>query len=576
MKCKKYANICMVLLFIVLTTLDCGDRKIIARVGNRIIRAEDFKNSFMADKAASQANKITFEKQMDHLSKMIEEELKLIDAYATGLDKDTTIIKALKSTEREKLSRFTVNKEVIDKIISNKMLRSRYIMNGTEIKIKQIFLPVPTDMDENQKIETKKLLESIRQRILAKENFEDLAREFSKDSLTAGKGGEVGFIKYNDANYGQELFQAAFSLKIGQLSQVIETKKGFHIIQVENRREIQQDSIENQKETLIRSFYKEKRNELNKTFKEFLEKLKESSALRFNVQNIEYLLSLASSDSTRSDKRKYFKVTQQLSDEVKSKILAEYTDKKFTINDFIQQVEKSIPSRKPYFENVDQMKKFIENRIVKELVINWGYSHGYENNREIKQNLQDEKEKLMIKKVEEMQVLQKAEPSDEETKKYYNENMAKFVNPPLSKVQEIFVRDIKLARQIAVRAKNGENFNSLAAQYNERRSTKGQNGMLGYVSKEQYGAVGKAADKMKVRQISDIINMGQGYSIIKILDKQPQKYLSYDEASARVKMNVRLKNREAIKKEWLDNLKKRYAVEIYKKALKEVLGKNEV
>jgi peptidyl-prolyl cis-trans isomerase SurA len=576
MMCKKYANICMVLLFIVLTTLGCGDRKIIARVGNRLIRAEDFKNSFMTDKAANQANKITFDKQMDHLSKMIDEELKLIDAYATGLDQDTTIIKALKSTEREKLSRYTVNKEVIDKIISNKMLRSRYVMNGTEIKIKQIFLPIATDMAENKKIETKTLLESIRQRILAKENFEDLAREFSKDSLTAGKGGEVGFIKYNDTNYGQELFKAAFSLKIGQLSQVIETKKGFHIIQVENRREIPQDSLEKQKETLTRSFYKEKRNELNKTFKEFLEKLKMNSALRFNDQNIEYLLSLASSDSTQSDKRKYFKVTQQLSDDVKSKILAEYTDKKFTINDFIQQVEKSIPSRKPYFENVDQMKKFIENRIVKELVINWGYSHGYENNREITLILQDEKEKLMIKKVEEMQVLQKAEPSDEEAKKYFNENKAKFVNPPLSKVQEIFVRDAKLARLVAVRAKKGENFNSLAAQYNERRSTKRQNGMLGYVAKEQYGAVGKAADKMKVRQISDIINMGQGYSIIKILDKQPQKYLSFDEASARVKMNVRLKNREAIKKEWMDNLKKRYAVEIYKKALKEVLGKNEL
>jgi peptidyl-prolyl cis-trans isomerase SurA len=65
-------------------------------------------------------------------------------------------------------------------------------------------------------------------RIRKGEDFEALAREYSDDKLTAPKGGRLALI-----GRGQtvpEFEEAAFALEPGQVSDVVETKFGFHII----------------------------------------------------------------------------------------------------------------------------------------------------------------------------------------------------------------------------------------------------------------------------------------------------------------------------------------------------------
>jgi len=77
-------------------------------------------------------------------------------------------------------------------------------------------------------------IKSIEQRLQAGEDFAALAREFSQDPGSAVAGGDLGFMARGVLERPFE--EAAFALQPGQLSQLVETRYGFHLIKMEERR----------------------------------------------------------------------------------------------------------------------------------------------------------------------------------------------------------------------------------------------------------------------------------------------------------------------------------------------------
>ena len=77
-------------------------------------------------------------------------------------------------------------------------------------------------------------LAELRERVLKGEKFSMLAALYSQDPGSAKKGGELGF--FPRGRMVAEFESAAFALKPGEVSPIIETKFGFHIIQLIERR----------------------------------------------------------------------------------------------------------------------------------------------------------------------------------------------------------------------------------------------------------------------------------------------------------------------------------------------------
>jgi peptidyl-prolyl cis-trans isomerase SurA len=65
-------------------------------------------------------------------------------------------------------------------------------------------------------------------------DFGDFARRYSEDQATASAGGDLGFWKRGE--FVPDFEEIVFSLKEGQLSDIVETSRGFHIIQLMERR----------------------------------------------------------------------------------------------------------------------------------------------------------------------------------------------------------------------------------------------------------------------------------------------------------------------------------------------------
>lgn len=103
---------------------------------------------------------------------------------------------------------------------------------NTEYKIAQIVKSPPISIDE--KLVVKNRLMEIRKRITNGEKFSTMAILYSQDPGSARNGGELGF--FERGKLYPEYEAAAYKLKEGEISEVIESKAGFHIIQLIERR----------------------------------------------------------------------------------------------------------------------------------------------------------------------------------------------------------------------------------------------------------------------------------------------------------------------------------------------------
>jgi peptidyl-prolyl cis-trans isomerase SurA len=88
--------------------------------------------------------------------------------------------------------------------------------------------------DVRDAAETRRQLEQVRQRIINGEDFADLARLHSEDIQSRVKGGDLGWM--NPGDIVPRFERAVDRLELGEVSEVIETRYGFHIIKLLERR----------------------------------------------------------------------------------------------------------------------------------------------------------------------------------------------------------------------------------------------------------------------------------------------------------------------------------------------------
>ena len=89
-------------------------------------------------------------------------------------------------------------------------------------------------------------------------NFEDLAKQLSKDQETAPKGGDIGLV--TPGKLDPALEKAVFSLKEGETSPIVKTAKGFYILKAERVASSKEKSYEEMKKSIENLIMREKVN----------------------------------------------------------------------------------------------------------------------------------------------------------------------------------------------------------------------------------------------------------------------------------------------------------------------------
>jgi hypothetical protein len=162
---------------------------------------------------------------------------------ATAAAEDTTLsvidLEAFIRPAREQTLMVKLREQVIqpDTVFTEAELQRRWATDGpgAEIRARHILLRMPAEATPAQRDSVRQLAQSLQQRAAGGEDFAALATQFSQDPGSAARGGDLGY--FGRGRMVAPFEEAAFATEPGQVSPVVESPFGYHVIRVEDRRQ---------------------------------------------------------------------------------------------------------------------------------------------------------------------------------------------------------------------------------------------------------------------------------------------------------------------------------------------------
>jgi peptidyl-prolyl cis-trans isomerase C len=124
--------------------------------------------------------------------------------------------------------------------------KAKYVQKES-VKASHILLKVEPDAPEQEKTDAKNKLQSILQEARNGSDFAELAKKNSQ-CPSAPKGGDLGY--FSRGQMVKPFEDAAFALKLGGISDVVETQFGYHIILLQDKKPGKQLSVEESKQNI--------------------------------------------------------------------------------------------------------------------------------------------------------------------------------------------------------------------------------------------------------------------------------------------------------------------------------------
>jgi parvulin-like peptidyl-prolyl isomerase len=213
-----------------------------------------------------------FAVDQENFEKLLAAEGMTLEAYKKELEKQILRTKMINLAVKVELT--AGEKELRD--FYQKHI-DRYRVNES-YRISHILFPVPKDASLEQSREIRKRCQKVLERIKGGEDFGEMVLLYSEDPSSRKDRGDMGYFKRGDLL--PALDREALRLQVGEVSGVIRTEFGFHIIKLLDRKGGEPPPFEEVKEKVQADYYG---REMEKAYLQFLSKLKEKSIIEIKL-----------------------------------------------------------------------------------------------------------------------------------------------------------------------------------------------------------------------------------------------------------------------------------------------------
>lgn len=206
----------------------------------------------------------------------------------------------------------------------------------------------------------------------------------------------------------------------------------------------------------------------------------------------------------------------------------------------ITMVEAKIEKLPQYYQTfaVQHKKEVVNEMIVEELLYDEARRRKLNRDPDIKELINDATKKILISRVIEEEAKKSAPVSEDDVKVYYDENKEKYIVPEMIRASHILTSTEEEAEKAKGELDRGAGFDAVAKEYS-KDLTKDRGGDLGYFSKDQMiPEFEKTAFSLDIGQTSGIIKTRFGYHIIKLTDRKPAVYQSFDEVKDTIMTSI--------------------------------------
>ncbi|MDR3668605.1 MAG: peptidylprolyl isomerase [Ignavibacteriaceae bacterium] len=384
-------------------------------------------------------------------------------------------------------------------------------------------------------------LDSVLRALKSGEDFGKVAMRYSDDTGSKQQGGDLNYFERR--MMVKEFDEAAFNLNVGQVSGVVKTTFGYHIIKVTDKKPY--PPFEDEKENLKKIF---KQSRYQGEYDTLIAHLKVKYNFKVNDNNLNYLVTRSDSVKIGGDHPKM--------DEIKNVEVLSYAGTTVNFQDFFTKLNGSN----------DYLNKLITLDLLKGAANKFGADYLLDEealnlektNSEFASLMEDYRNGIFIFKLQDDEVWSKINFDSTKLFNYYASTKNNYVFPDRINFSEIFTHKDSLIKNYYNLLKKGDDFDSIASKYTERPGYAEKAGNYGLVEINN-SALSQEANKLKNSgDYSNPFSNADGYSIVKLVTKEPSRIKSFEEAKAEVSGAFQESESKRLEQEYIDQLKSKY------------------
>jgi peptidyl-prolyl cis-trans isomerase SurA len=224
----RFLIICVVLLFVSGVYAQKGN-DVLLKVGDYPVTAAEFRYIYEKNNGSSaDYSEKSIKEYLDLYTKF---KLKVQKAKAMRLDTISELNIELAGYRKQLASSYLIDKEVTEELLKELYERMKY-----DVEFSHIFIPAAENALQKVKDEARMKLLDIKSRVIGGLSFEKAAMEYSEDKNTGASGGYMGYFTAKMPVGFYHLESALYNTPVGKISDIVESKIGFHLIKVLNKR----------------------------------------------------------------------------------------------------------------------------------------------------------------------------------------------------------------------------------------------------------------------------------------------------------------------------------------------------
>jgi|YelNatPaOPRAMG01_1025707.scaffolds.fasta_scaffold00247_3 parvulin-like peptidyl-prolyl isomerase len=494
--------------------------KIVATVGDDKITAEEFLQRYeFTPLFRKQVTRITQSLKLEFLYSLISEKLWALQAKDLGYD-TLSVMKYISSKLEKMFVRDALyRREIKDKVsISDKEILQGYMRYNTVLYVNYLFAK---DLPEIQKL------------------YNLLQMGVPFDSLLATRPEADEQVSPKEIMYGQMdrvVEDSLYALKIGSYTEPVYSEEGWYIFKLKSK---SAQNLSASNEDAIKAVRKiiQARKEA-KLYQDFFEKYFKDKKVEVNAVLFKSLAHKLSDIFT--EKRKSFaikegdpvyldaddvqKLYKQFGSDSLSMSYIEFPKDPKSLKEFIEDLAWE------GFSSVDTdtlslmriLNVVNRTNIEREMLARLGMKEGLQNLPSVQSDLHEWTENYLAQ-ILKNKFLDSAKISDKELHDYYRRYNQDNFYPEEVNIVEVYTDSASIVEKVLKGLKDGIDIKKLAYMYTQRAWAKKDSGAFGFFPITMYGEIGKTAASMKVGDIYGPLKIGNGYSIFKLIGKQPAR-----------------------------------------------------
>ncbi len=202
---------------------DRGSEPVLMSVNGKDVPVSEFLYLYGKNTGQQQSN-MSVESYLDLFTSY---KLKVADAEALGIDTTAAFLNEYNGYRAELAKPYLKNDSLVEKMVAE-----AYEHKKKEVDVSHIMVAKGNTPEES--VRQRALLDSLRSAILSGEDFNEVARKYSIDRAVVRNGGHMGWLLSDRVPYTFE--KAAYQTPVGNISDIVETPYGYHIVRVESER----------------------------------------------------------------------------------------------------------------------------------------------------------------------------------------------------------------------------------------------------------------------------------------------------------------------------------------------------